>query len=935
MSKSDPAATRLLAIDGTALAFRAFFAIRNLTDGQGRPSGALYGYITSLLRALEDHPAAQVVVAWDRPEKTFRHDLSKDYKANREKLDEDLAVQFPWMREITELLGIPNLDMAKFEADDLLASLAVQGAAAGREVRLFTSDKDLAQVVSDSVLQCPPPKSGAEAVVLGPVEIEEKYGLPPTRMAEWQALVGDSSDNIKGMPGVGPKRATTLLQKYADLEEVLAKGPTEEKGKLAENLGNFADSARLALELVTMRTDLELGALDSYTPTTPDFDKVLAFCDDHGFNTLGNRFQEFRAKGGLPGSPDFDEEAEVEVDLAVGQEATNAKSSAQRFAEGSYRLVRTTEDLVALRDGLDLSSGFAFDTETTDIDPMRAKLVGMSFAWIPGEAWYVAQNLPQPLEGPDGESALEFLRPQLENSALPKFGQNCKYDAHVMRRHGIDIRGWEFDTMVAHFLVDPLSRHNLDAMSLQHLGLRKIPTKELLGTGKNALTMDLVPVEAVAEYACEDADATLQLVAPMRTGLKQVEAEKLFREVEMPLVGVLGRMEAEGIRVDKERLLEMRKSLGKRQQEFEKTVFAEAGDPFNLNSPKQLGPILFEKLKIQDIAGVKRVGKTKTGYKTDAATLEKYEGIPIVDAILGYRHVTKLIGTYVDALPGYVHPETGHIHSSFHQAVASTGRLSSSDPNLQNIPIRSESGREIRRAFVPRADDWVLVSADYSQVELRVVAHLSQDPALIAAFRDGADVHARTASLVFDLPADEVDAEMRSRAKAINFGILYGMGPQRLARETGLSFGEARDFIEQYFTALPGVRTWIDGTLEHAREQGEVRTLLGRHRPTADVNSSDGRVRSAAENVAVNTPVQGSAADLIKVAMLKVDARIRAEGLAARMILQVHDELVFDCPKAELEQLQRLVREEMEGAWQLDVPLKVDMDSGPDWASAH
>ena len=933
MSKPDPASSRLLAIDGTALAFRAFFAIRNLTDGQGRPSGALYGYITSLLRALEDHPAAQVVVAWDGPEKTFRHAIDVEYKANREKLDEDLAVQFPWMREVTDLLGIASIDQSGFEADDLLASLAVQGAAAGKEVRLFTSDKDLAQVVSDMVLQCPPPKSGAEAVIFGPAEIEEKYGLPPTRMAEWQALVGDSSDNIKGMPGVGPKRATTLLQKYSNLEEVLAKGPTEEKGKLAENLGNFADSARLALQLVTMRTDLELGALESYAPSPPEFDRILAFCDDHGFNTLGNRFQDFRAKGGLPGSPLHDPDAEA--DLSLGQEASNAKSSAQRFAEGAYRLVRTTEDLVTLRDGLDKSSGFAFDTETTDIDPMRARLVGMSFAWVPGEAWYVAQNLPDPVVGPEGESALDFLRPLLENSALPKFGQNCKYDAHVMRRHGVAIRGWEFDTMVAHFLVDPLSRHNLDAMALQHLGLRKIPTKELLGTGKNALTMDLVPVDAVAEYACEDADATLQLVAPMRAGLKQVAAEKLFREVEMPLVGVLERMEAAGIRVDKERLLEMRKSLGKRQQELEKTVFEEAGDPFNLNSPKQLGPILFEKLRIQDQAGVKRVGKTKTGYKTDAATLEKYEGIPIVDALLGYRQVTKLIGTYVDALPGYVHPETGHIHSSFHQAVASTGRLSSSDPNLQNIPIRSEAGREIRRAFVPRAEDWVLVSADYSQVELRVVAHLSQDPALIAAFRDGADVHARTASLIFDVPAEEVDAEMRSRAKAINFGILYGMGPQRLARETGLSFGEARDFIDQYFTALPGVRTWIDRTLEEAREQGEVRTLLGRHRPTPDVNSSDGRVRSAAENVAVNTPVQGSAADLIKVAMLRVDARIRTEGLAARMILQVHDELVFDCPKAELAQLQVLVREEMEGAWQLDVPLKVDMDSGPDWASAH
>lgn len=926
MSKTEK--PRLLAIDGTALAFRAFFAIRNLTDGQGRPSGALYGYITSLLRALEDHPSAEVVVAWDGPEKTFRHELTDDYKANREDLDEDLRVQFPWMREVTDLLGLRSIYMPGFEADDVIASLGAQGAAAGKEVRMFTSDKDLAQVVSESVLQCPPPKSGAPAVILGPAEIEEKYGLGPERMAEWQSLVGDSSDNIKGMPGVGPKKATMLLQKYPNVEELLERGPTEEKGKLAENLGNFGDSVRLALQLVTMRTDLDLSPFGNMEPGQPEFDKVLEFCNDHGFNTLGTRFQEFQSQGGLPGSAARDTEAEPEVEETTG-------GSAQLFADGAYRLVRTDAELVELHDGLKASGGFAFDTETTDIDPMRARLVGMSFSWKAGEAWYVAENLPEPVKGPKGETAVEYLRPLLEDASLPKFGQNTKYDAHVMRRHGVSIQGWEFDTMIAHFLVDPLSRHNLDSMALQHLGMRKIPTKELLGTGKNALTMDLVPVEAVAEYACEDADATFQLVAPMRAGLKDVAAEKLFHEVEMPLAGVLERMEAEGIKVDKERLMEMRKTLGKRQAELEKKVHELAGDPFNLNSPKQLGPILFEKLMIQDEAGVKRVGKTKTGYKTDAATMEKYAGIPIVDALLEYRQITKLIGTYVDALPTYVHPHTGHIHSSFHQAVASTGRLSSSDPNLQNIPIRTEAGREIRRAFVPREEGWVLIAADYSQVELRVVAHLSQDPALIAAFREGADVHARTASLIFDVPADEVDGEMRSRAKAINFGILYGMGPQRLARETGLSFGEARDFIDMYFTALPGVRKWLDKTLEEAREKNEVRTLLGRHRPTPDVNSSDGRVRSAAENVAVNTPVQGSAADLIKVAMLKVDARIKAEGLRARMILQVHDELVFDCPVEEQAQLEKLVVEEMEGAWQLDVPLKVDLGHGPDWATAH
>jgi|FLOH01.1.fsa_nt_gi DNA polymerase I len=957
----------LLVIDGTALAFRAFFAIRGLTDGEGRPSGALYGYIAALLRALEDHPATSVVVAWDRSEPTFRHLMDATYKANREDLDEDLRMQFPWMREVTELMGIPSLDQAGFEADDIIASLGVQASAKGWAVRMFTADKDLAQVVSEHVLQCPPPKQSGDAVILGPNEIEEKYGLPPTQMAQWQALVGDSADNIKGMPGVGPKRATQLLQKYADLEDVLARGPQEEKGKLAENLAEHADSVRLALKMVTMVTDMEVPAAADLAPAIADFVAVQEFCTNHNLNTLAKRFAEFSKSGSLPGlsstkvtttsvaptpvtsrsaasptpfnlTPSLFGASEGPASAATTASGTLDSATTRATAAmlaGDYRLVKTTDDLIALRDGLFASDGFAFDTETTSIDPMRAKLVGMSFSWELGKAWYVAENLQPPALGPDGEDAVEFLRGVLEDPTIRKYGQNLKYDAHVMRRRGVKIQGWEFDTMIAHCLVDPASAHNLDAMSLHMLGIEKIPTKALLGSGKNVLTMDLVPIEVVAEYACEDADATFRLVAPLRAGLINAGAEKLFQDVEMPLVGVLERMEAEGITVDRERLAEMRITLGKRQLELERKVFDLAGEPFNLNSPKQLGPILFERLKIQEIAGVKRVATTKTGYKTDAETMEKYAGIAIVDALLEYRKITKLIGTYVDALPGYVHPETGRIHSSFNQAVASTGRLSSSNPNLQNIPIRSDAGREIRRAFIPRQAGWVLLSADYSQVELRVVAHLSQDPALISAFRDGADVHARTASLVFGVAAEDVDSEMRSRAKAINFGILYGMGAQRLARETGFSFKEAQNFIEQYFEALPGVRKWLDQTLEDARATGEVRTLLGRHRPADGVNSSDGRVRSAAENVAVNTPVQGSAADLIKVAMLHVEARILKEGLAARMILQVHDELVFDCPQSEVEQLSILVREEMESAFPLDVPLKVDLDYGPDWASAH
>lgn len=905
---SERPAPILLVVDGTALAFRAFFAVRGLTDGQGRPSGALYGFLSSLLRVLDDHPAERVAVAWDRPEPTFRHRLSAAYKATRERMDEELAMQLPWMRQGTELLGLAQLDRPGFEADDILASLAAAGAAAGYRVKLCAGDKDLAQVVGAQVSMVPPPRRNEAALELGPAAIEEKFGVPPARMAEWQALVGDASDNVPGVPGVGPKTAALLLQRYGSLEAVLARGPREEKGKLRENLEAHASAARAALALVTLRTDLQLGPLDALAPRPRDAAGIRAFCGQHSFDSLAERM--------LAGA--------AAVELVPEDPAGR-----------DYRLVDTPARLRELRDGLAASAGFAVDTETTGLDPLRARLVGVSFSWQDGIAWYVPCNLDPPLRGPDGEEPLAYLAPVLADPAVPKAGQNIKYDAHVLARHGAEVRGWEFDTMLAHFLADPLSPHNLDAMALRYLGLRKIATEQVIGAGQEQTTMDLVPVADVARYACEDADATWRLVAPLRAALAGTPEERLFREVEMPLVEVLRRMEAAGIRVERARLTELAGRLARREAELERHVHELAGVPFNLNSPKQLGAILFERLRIQEEAGLPRVRKTKTGYATSAGALESYRGVPIVDALLEYRHLVKLRGTYVEALPGYIHPGSGRVHTTFHQAVASTGRLSSSDPNLQNIPIRSELGREIRRAFVPGADGWCLVSADYSQIELRLVAHLAGDPALAQAFRDGADVHARTAALVFGVPPAQVDGAMRARAKTINFGILYGMGPQRLARELKIPFGQARDFIDAYFAALPGVRAWLDATLEQARAEGEVRTLLGRRRPVPELRSDDARVRASAANMAVNTPVQGSAADLIKVAMIRVDARLRREGLRARMLLQVHDELVFECPDEELPALERLAREEMEGVWELDVPLRVEIGHGLDWADAH
>ena len=917
MPNSTSPEKRLLAIDGTALAFRAFFAIRHLTDKQGRPTGALYGYITSLLRAMKDHPSKYVAVVWDLPGPTFRHKMDDQYKANRDELDEDLALQFPWMREVTELMGLPQLSREGFEADDVIASLAVQAPQSGLQVRMFTNDKDLAQNVTDMALQCPPPrKADSETIIMGPAEVEEKFGLPPEMMAQYQAFVGDSSDNIKGMPGVGPKRATTLLQKYGSLEKVLSDGPENEKGKLAENLAAHADTVRHALKMVTMVTDLDLGDFDDLVPGELHGEDLQAFCKDHSLNTLGDRFAEMAA-----------------IDNA--SEAESTEIATDYDDSRNYQCVTSTEQLVALEKEMRAAKAFAFDTETTAIDPMLAKLVGMSFSCKAGTAYYVPCMGSQAPKGPDGNSAVAFLSTLLADASIEKFGQNFKYDAHIMRRHDAPVSGFSFDTMIAHSLLDPLNRHNLDAMALQHFNINKIPTKELLGTGKNALTMDLLPVDVVSEYACEDADVTLQLTLKLREQIKEQGFSALFDNVEVPLAHVLTEIEANGVKLDSSRLSDLRLRLAKRQQQLETTIFGIAGQVFNLNSPKQLGPILFEHLEIQKERARIRVGKTKTGYKTDAATLEKYAGIEIVDAILDYRKTTKLMSTYVDALPTYIHPQTDCVHTSFNQALVATGRLSSSNPNMQNIPIRSEEGREIRRAFVPLKPDWVMMSADYSQVELRVVAHLSGDESLITAFNNGVDIHAHTAAAINGIEIGDVDSEMRSKAKAVNFGILYGMGPHRLGQQTGMSFSEAQDFIDQYFEAFPKVREWIDATLETARNEEQVSTLFGRIRPTPDVNSSDGRVRSGAENMAVNTPVQGSAADLIKMAMINVSNAMRDEKLEARMILQVHDELVFDCPAAELEKLQQLVRREMEQVYDMLVPLKVDIGHGPDWSAAH
>jgi DNA polymerase I len=932
---------RIFLLDGMALAYRAHFAMltrrgggpgeHRLTTAAGAPTGAVFGFLAALDRIQDGEKPEELVVVFDAPEPTFRHEAYADYKATREKMPEEMVPQLAWIRRAVEGRGLPFLAVPGYEADDVIGTLAKRAAAAGKDVWIVSGDKDMLQLVDERVRLYNVMKPGAEGVdLVGPAEARTKFGVGPERIIDLLGLMGDSSDNVPGVPGVGEKTALRLIETYGALEDVLARADEVPQAKLRENLKANAELARLSKRLVTIHTDVPL-------PPTP----------------LASRPPDVAALKALFTELEFQGRLE-----ALQTPGEGLGSFTYHTADTAAKVKRLAKDLAATR----TSGGFVLDTETTGLDPHRADLVGLSFAWKEREAWYVPVNLDPPMfggaaehgraegslfadEGPrsgDTQAVLEALRAPLEDARIPKAGQNMKYDLHVLRTHGVNVAGELFDTMVADFCADPASReHNLDAMALRRLGITKIPTSDLIGTGKKQITMREVPVEKVARYACEDADVTLRLKHLLEKDLVDSGAATLFRDAEMPLIPVLARMEANGIRVDVARLEALSADLGRRAAEAEaaiQKIAVEAGVPtLNVRSNPALGTLLFETLALHEKAGRKKPRRTMggTGYATDEETLEELrEFHPLPGLILTYRSTTKLRNTYVDVLPQAVNPRTGRIHTTFHPTGAATGRLSSSDPNLQNIPVRTEDGRAIRRAFVPE-EGWKLLSADYSQIELRLLAHFSRDEGLMEAFREGQDVHRATAARVFKVAPAAVTPDLRSRAKAVNFGVIYGMGPQRLARETKVSMDEARRFIDTYFTTYPGVRAWLDGTIETARTLGYVSTLLGRRRPLPELNEGDPRVRAQAENVAMNTPLQGTAADVIKLAMIRIDRRLAAEGWRARMLLQVHDELVFEVPPDEVERLTLLVKQEMSGAAALAVPLVVDVGVGATWADAH
>ncbi|MCU0725271.1 MAG: DNA polymerase I, partial [Planctomycetes bacterium] len=897
---------RLFLLDGTALAYRSFFAfIRNpLFDGKGRNVSAVYGFTSTLFKLLETERPERIGVAFDPPGPTFRHERYKEYKATRQKMPDEMAESLPAIHDIVAAFRIPIFELPGYEADDVLGTLAVRGAAAGLEVMLVTGDKDLTQLVTDRVRIYNVFTRGGEPEVLGPAEVRAKFGVGPEQVVDFLGLTGDTSDNIPGVPGIGEKTATALLAEFGSLDALLDRA-AEVKGKRPrEGLLANRERALLSRELARIRTDV---------PVVFDLDAVRVGKRDEA--RLVVLFREYQLNSFLP---------------RLKPEAAPV--------ERRYRTVTSKGELAELIALLSSVPRFVLDTETTGLDPLRADLVGLSFSVRAGEATYVPMNLDPPFL--PREEILGRLRPVLEDPAIGKAGQNIKYDLKVLGRTGLEAGPVCFDTMVASFLLDPAHReHNLDALAMVHLNLRKIPTTDIIGKGKDQITMADAPVEKVAEYACEDAEVTWRLMELFEPRLAALGLDRLNREVEVPLVEVLARMERAGVLLDLPVLERMSTTMAGEIARLEDEIQRLAGVAFNVNSPPQLGAVLFETLKIHEgRTGRARKPKTTSAsgqYATDQETLEAYADHPIVRKIFEYREYVKLKGTYVDALPALVNPETGRVHANYHQAVAVTGRLSATDPNLQNIPIRTEVGREIRTAFIAPPGS-VLFSADYSQIELRVLAHLSGDETLCSAFREGKDIHTDTAARIFGFAPELVTSELRGRAKAINFGIVYGMGPQRLSRQTGMSLPEAREFIEAYFRTYPRVKEFQEECRRQAREEGFVQTLLGRRRNMKDeINSADGRVKANAENIAINTPIQGTAADLIKVAMIRIDARLRRERLRTRMIIQVHDELVLEVPEDERESARALVRAEMEGALTLAVPIAVGLGEGPNWLAAH
>lgn len=891
---------RLFLIDGSSFIFRAFYAIRRLSTSTGVPTNAVMGFATMMLKVLRAHSPSHVAVVFDTKEPTFRHDIYADYKANRDAPPADLIPQFDMIRRLVDAFGWVRIERAGYEADDIIGTLADRAAAEGFEVAIVSSDKDLCQLLGERVRMLDTMKDAWT----GPGDLMERFGGGPERVIEVLALAGDTSDNVPGIPGVGEKTAVKLLDEFGSLDAVLARAD-EIKGKVGEKVRENAELARLSLRLVSIARDLDLDlTLADLALREPDWERLGAFLHEYELTRLLS---------------------DVKAEPAA---ATRVES----LSREGYRLVMDRAVLGEMIEKLTRAGEFALDLETTSLHPTAADIVGLSFCCDDNEAFYVPvahRYLGVPQQLPKAE-VLDALRPLLVDDKFGKIGQNIKYDAIVYAGEGVSVRGLRFDTMLASYVLDPENdSHSLDVLSSRYLQHQTIKYKDVTGSGRDQKGFDEVPVEQARDYAAEDAHVTWRLYRLMAPRLIDEGMERLYHDIEMPLVEVLMDMERAGVLIDPAFYRVLSVEAERELAALEKGIHEAAGVPFNLNSPKQVAEVLFERL------GLPSGKKTKTGYSTDVTVLEKLaEQHAVPRLMLDYRAYHKLKSTYIDMLPQMVQPKTGRVHTSFNQAVAATGRLSSSDPNLQNIPIRTAQGRRIREGFIAPPGR-LLMSSDYSQVELRILAHLSGDEAMTRAFLEGGDVHRATAAQVFGVEPGSVTPEMRRQAKAVNFGIVYGMSAFRLGRDLEIGTRKAQEFIDAYFSRFSGVKRFIDATVSEAKDKGVVTTMMGRRRRLPELAASDRATQSFGERLAVNTPIQGSAADIIKIAMIRLHRRIREASLPMTMILQVHDELVFEVDREAVPDMTPIVKEVMENVVEMRVPLVVESSTGENWAEAH
>ena len=941
---------KIYLLDAYALIYRAYYALIRSPriNSKGENTSAIFGFVNTLEDLLRKEAPEYIAVAFDPAGPTFRHDAYPEYKAQRDATPEDIKRSVPIIKDIIRAYRIPIIEVPGYEADDVIGTLARRSEEAGLEVCMLTPDKDYAQLVTPHITMCRPGHAGGGLERLGPKEVCEKYGIQsPTQVIDLLALMGDAADNIPGCPGVGEKTAVKLIGQFGSVEGLID-GVGELKGALKKKVEENVEKIRFSKFLTTIKTDVPLPFdLAAMRRQEMDRDALRTIFEALEFRQLASRIFGEATSGGGSGSKVGGSAANKKSKQQAAQDALNMPSLFPEFAaEGqenvfesrferlnsvphNYHLVDNLESMRELCEKILTHEKVAYDSETTSTDTMTADMVGMSFAVEGGEAWYVPVVSRETARV---REVLEIFRPFFENEKILKVGQNLKFDLNILARSGMELRPPMFDTMLAHYIIQPELRHNLDYLAEIYLHYQTIHIDELIGPkGRGQKSMAGLAPADVVDYACEDADVAMRLMPLLEKELRDNAALNLFQEIEMPLMPVLARMERNGMQLDTAALAQSSEEMRAQAAATEEHIYALAGHPFTIASPKQVGDVLFGELKLSD-----KVRKTKSGqYSTSEEVLESVKHKhPIVEEILKYRRLKKLLSTYIDALPQLLSPADGRLHSSFNQSVTATGRLSSSNPNLQNIPVRGEDGREIRRAFVPEAGG-VFFSADYSQIELRIMAHLSGDEALIRDFNDGRDIHAATAARIFKKPLEEITRDERRKAKTANFGIIYGISAFGLAERMGVSRTEAKELIENYFATYPGVKAYIEQSVELARELGYIETLFGRRRYLPDIHSRNAVVRGYAERNAVNAPIQGTAADIIKVAMIRIDQRLQEEGFRAKMTLQVHDELNFTCPADELPRLRAMVIEEMEGACPMAVPLLADCGAGDNWLEAH